>query len=177
MRWFGPGLGHKTWNGTVKTGSVISEKENRELRRGFEAWTYGLRVRSLGVVIASHGCAKCCIVPGQGHEVDSQELSLLVDVLRRARVEIVSRARGGSRASWGQVRDWQRRSASAIANGQGPRSVSERCAGSNPGQEPNERGDGPSRRFLSPIHTRCHCEARASSLGRHRGRRPDVGRW
>ncbi len=84
MRWFGPGLGHKTWNGTVKTGSVISEKENRELRRGFEAWTYGLRVRSLGVVIASHGCAKCCIVPGQGHEVDSQELSLLVDVLRRA---------------------------------------------------------------------------------------------
>jgi len=40
-----------------------------------------------------------------------------------------------------------------------------------PWQEPNERGDQPSRRFLSPLHTRCYLQL-VPLPRRHRGSRP-----
>lgn len=67
--------------------------------------------------------------------VDLQSLPSLFIVLRRARVEIVS-----WRDEWvhgKSMSDWPRGSASATLK---PEVLQERCAGSNPGGEPNERG-------------------------------------
>jgi len=55
----------------------------------------------MGVVDASRVLAKWCIVAGQHHCSDSQSLSSLCIVLRRARVEIASRARGGCKCRVG----------------------------------------------------------------------------